>query len=204
MLVGRAGGRLDTGRQVEREHRYAGIVHRIGEQRRGAVERQPRVRTEDAVEDQRRRGERGGCGRQRAFFDAGDACARAGVVSRFASGHVRVAVHDTRPAAGVGSERGIRVAAVVSVAGDRDHRAIAARVPIDEARDRVARCAHQRDLAVTAHGGRIDGAHLRRGDGSHRTQLSKITTAAAVVAVWVIVRCTARTARSASSRSYPR
>jgi len=52
--------------------------------------------------------------------------------------------------------------------------------------DRFACPAHERDLAVARDRGRVDGAHLEGGRRAH--QPSSTTTAAAVVAVWVMVR----------------
>ena len=82
----------------------------------------------------------------------------------------------------------------------RDERSAFARVAIDQRGDRHARARHQRDLAVTRDGGGIEHAHRGRVECEH--QPSRMTTAAAIVAVCVMVRLMFVTPRLAGSSAY--
>ncbi len=140
--------------------------------------------------------------------DANPRIARApfGVATRFAHALAGVERHDDPLAIGFElRQRGEDVAAVVAASGDADHASLRG-VRAHEMRDGAARASHELRRAVARAGGRVEGAHRVGGEDAH--QASSTTTAAAVVAVCVMVRwivftprCAARFADASSSTS---
>jgi hypothetical protein len=167
VLAHRAGRRIDSGRYVEREHRRAARVHRRDELRAARVQRQPRVEAEHTVQHEPRTAQYLGVGRERTLVGSRDQRALARIAPRRAPARCRIAVHDAAARAGVRRERRVRIAPVVAASRERDDRAVAARVAVDQPGDRFAGRAHQRDLALARNRRRIDRAHLRGGNGSH-------------------------------------